>query len=176
MIPESLQGTLIIDPVIHTRAFYLMTLGTAKEFRHCRLGTTLIEKCLGMLAEVKECGAIYLHVIHFNVAAIRFYEKLGFYRVQTIPDYYRIGDRLEDCYLYAKYLNGNHGSRDTYHWIKSSLWNVIRRVLGSHRHVVGDEEDDDGEETSSVCPTKADDCCQAGEDDLLNESATTLAS
>jgi ribosomal protein S18 acetylase RimI-like enzyme len=52
------------------------------------------------------CGAVYLHVLPLNTIAIHFYEKHGFYRVCTIPDYYIIDNVRYDCYLYAKYLHG----------------------------------------------------------------------
>lgn len=54
----------------------------------------------------EDCGAIYLHVITHNNAAIRFYEKLGFVRVNEIHDYYRIDSDDHSCYLYAKYFHG----------------------------------------------------------------------
>ena len=90
----------------HSRLFYIMTLGTVEEYRNLGVATSLIQKCMGQVEQNKTCGALYLHVIPYNHAAIRFYEKLGFYRVSTIPDYYAIDDKNYDCYLYAKYYHG----------------------------------------------------------------------
>lgn len=75
---------LISNPSRYTRLFYIMTLGTETEFRHARLATTLVKKCIQIVENDSQCGALYLHVITFNTAAIRLYERLGFYRVQEI--------------------------------------------------------------------------------------------
>lgn len=105
-LSEETSSLLVMDPTIHTRTFYIMTLGCVDEFRHQRLGTKLVKRIMELVKMDPECGALYLHVITFNQAAIRFYEKLGFYRVKEIEDYYRIDGDLHNCYLYAKYFNG----------------------------------------------------------------------
>ena len=71
----------------HYRLFYIMTLGTTSEYRHLGLGTALVEKCIQQVENDPHCGVLYLHVITLNVAAIRFYERLGFWRVQEIGKY-----------------------------------------------------------------------------------------
>jgi ribosomal protein S18 acetylase RimI-like enzyme len=83
-----------------------MTLGAVPMHRQCGLGTALIENCMEEVERDTSCGVLYLHVITSNQAAIRFYEKLGFYRVQEIPNYYTIDGKLYGCYLYAKYYHG----------------------------------------------------------------------
>ena len=75
---------LVSDQFQYKRVFYIMTLGTVTEFRNARLATTLVEKCIRIVENDEQCGALYLHVITFNTAAIRFYERLGFYRVKEI--------------------------------------------------------------------------------------------
>lgn len=75
---------LISDPFIYKQAFYIMTLGTVEEFRGARLATSLVEKCIHIAEMNEKCGVVYLHVIISNSAAIRFYERLGFYRVKEI--------------------------------------------------------------------------------------------
>jgi ribosomal protein S18 acetylase RimI-like enzyme len=91
------------------RLFYIMTLGTAQEYRQAGLGTALVDKCQAQVAADPHCGVLYLHVITINHSAIRFYERLGFWKVQEIPDYYTIDGKNYNCYLYAKYF---HGKRD----------------------------------------------------------------
>ena len=71
----------------HYRLFYIMTLGTTSEYRHLGLGTALVEKCIEQVENDPHCGVLYLHVITLNAAAIRFYERLGFWRVQEIGEY-----------------------------------------------------------------------------------------
>jgi ribosomal protein S18 acetylase RimI-like enzyme len=83
-VDSTTSSLLVSNPSRYTRLFYIMTLGTVTEFRHARLATTLIKKCIEIVENDSQCGALYLHVITFNTAAIRFYERLGFYRVQEI--------------------------------------------------------------------------------------------
>lgn len=90
----------------HFTMFYIMTLGTVKEYRNYGIATLLVEQCMQQIEADPSCGVLYLHVIPFNHAAINFYEKLGFYRVCTINNYYNIDDKYYDCYLYAKYFHG----------------------------------------------------------------------
>lgn len=81
---------LVSDPFRYKRVFYIMTLGTVTEFRNARLATSLVEKCMRIVENDEQCGALYLHVITFNTAAINFYERLGFYRVKEIESKYEI--------------------------------------------------------------------------------------
>jgi ribosomal protein S18 acetylase RimI-like enzyme len=94
LVGMSVQGTklnlasrqlLLPDwPHRHERAFYIMTLGTVPEFRHMGLATSLIDELVQVVQSDRECGAMYLHVITSNQSAIRFYERLKFWRVQEI--------------------------------------------------------------------------------------------
>lgn len=121
-LTESLQRLLFSDGR-YTRLFYLMTLGCQDKHRKEGWGTTMVERSLRFAEHDPECGGVYLHVITFNHAAIRLYEKLGFYRVQEIVNYYSIGNKKYNCYLYAKYLNGNRGHL--------GFLNVISEALAS---------------------------------------------
>jgi ribosomal protein S18 acetylase RimI-like enzyme len=97
---------LLSDQERYRRLFYIMTLGTSSEYREAGLGTAMMQKCIEEVAQDPMCGALYLHVITLNHSAIRFYERLGFWRVQEIPDYYTIDGENYNCYLYAKYFHG----------------------------------------------------------------------
>jgi ribosomal protein S18 acetylase RimI-like enzyme len=97
---------LITDETLHTKLFYIMTLGTATDYRHFGLGTALVQICIDEVQDDPQYGVLYLHVITVNESAIRFYERLGFWRVQEIPDYYTIDGQNYNCYLYAKYFHG----------------------------------------------------------------------
>ena len=87
--PPSRQLILPEWPHRHERAFYIMTLGTIPQARNMGLATSLIDDCIKrfVLAD-KKCGTLYLHVITSNEAAIRFYERLNFFRVQEIESKY----------------------------------------------------------------------------------------
>lgn len=83
-LDKETASLLVPDPFRYRQVFYIMTLGTVSEFRNARLATSLVEKCIRIVEDNERCGALYLHVITFNTAAIRLYERLGFYRVKEI--------------------------------------------------------------------------------------------
>ena len=124
---------MVPNPNRHTRMFYIMTLGTIKEFRGRGLATTLLEQCFDIIEADSECGVSYLHVITYNTAAIQFYEKLEFSRVEEIENYYLIDDQKYNCYLYAKYHHGNRG-HFTYYQILSGLISYAFRSISSRVH------------------------------------------
>ena len=82
--PHEIRACLIRNPEIHPLMFYIMTLGTTSDVRKLGLGTDLVLKCIDFIKQEKKCGVVYLHVITYNVAAIRFYEKLGFRKMKEI--------------------------------------------------------------------------------------------
>lgn len=48
---------------------------------------------------------MFLHVISYNIPAIRFYERKQFMRVAELNDFYRIHGINYNAYLYALYTN-----------------------------------------------------------------------
>ena len=123
-------------PHRHSKLFYIMTLGTVNEYRHLGLATQLVNQVIDSVVQRHtDMGTIYLHVITVNDAAIRFYEdKLGFWRVQEIVDYYTIDGNPYNCYLYARYFHGNRGHLDVFkvvsRWI-STLWSSVSYLIKS---------------------------------------------
>lgn len=57
---------------------YILTIGVRPEYAKLGLASRLLAGCVEYARRNKSCGAIYLHVIHYNAAAIRFYEKNNF--------------------------------------------------------------------------------------------------
>ena len=86
--------------------FYILTLGLREDYRRSGLGTKLLKSCLNYAKINTKCGAIYLHVIHYNQGAVRFYEKNGFNFFREIEEFYQIDDIHYSAYLYIFYLNG----------------------------------------------------------------------
>lgn len=127
------RNLLLPQPDLHHTACYIMTLGTVSQYRNMGLATRLVEKCIqDLVVSDPSCGALYLHVITSNDSAIRFYERLGFWRVQEIDDYYTIENQYYNCYLYAKYFHGNRGHLDLFQvlaWWISSVWNKVKTPL-----------------------------------------------
>jgi ribosomal protein S18 acetylase RimI-like enzyme len=91
------------------RVMYILTLGVKEEFRRIKLATRLLEWVVQLATDDPDCGAVshlpvvpllrdrvphfcvpacsaqvYLHVIHYNETAMRFYEKNGFQRLRLI--------------------------------------------------------------------------------------------
>jgi ribosomal protein S18 acetylase RimI-like enzyme len=95
-------------PSRHGKLFYIMTLGTVTEYRHLGLASLLVQQVMdSVIAPDADVATLYLHVITLNEPAISFYEnKLGFWKVQEIQDYYTIDGSRYNCYLYAKYFHG----------------------------------------------------------------------
>lgn len=79
-----LYPLIIQDPFKFPVMLYIMTLGTARPYRRCGLGKEMVQQCIKLGETNKYCGSIYLNVITYNQAAIKFYENLGFMRITTI--------------------------------------------------------------------------------------------
>jgi ribosomal protein S18 acetylase RimI-like enzyme len=118
--PPDIVSELVLNPTRHTKMFYIMTLGSSEAFRKRGLGSKLIQDCIDVVEGIDNCGVIYLHVITYNDAAIRFYERLGFHRIQQIKEYYTINGEKFDCYLYARFANGKYPYMYN-HYYRSSL-------------------------------------------------------
>ena len=128
------QELLISDELRYRRVFYIMTLGTSRQYRKTGLGSAMVQQCIQQVQADPSCGVLYLHVITFNQGAIRLYEKLGFYRVEEIVNYYVIDGKHYNCYLYAKYFHGKDESRPcTLCWIGRSLLCFFSNSVSSHR-------------------------------------------
>lgn len=129
---KSASDLLIRNEQLHPHMFYIMTLGITDKYRKKGLGSKLVQKVIDEVEKDPQCGALYLHVITYNAEAIRFYEKLGFYRVTEIRNYYLIDDEHYNCYLYAKYFHGNWGHFTMLKVVSSiitSLWFGIKASL-----------------------------------------------
>lgn len=131
-LDTSLSSLLIQNTLCHPRIFYIMTLGTAIEHRNLGIGAALVQRAVHHAEQDEKCGAVYLHVITYNQAAISFYEKLDFVLVKEIEDYYYIDGQHFNCYVYAKYLNGNKGfgaaisMSSLFYTLVSSCWRLLK--------------------------------------------------
>lgn len=56
---------------------YILTLGLIDRYRRSGLGTKLVQSCQSYAEANSRCGALYLHVIHYNENAIRFYKRIN---------------------------------------------------------------------------------------------------
>ena len=79
---------------------HIITIDVLPEARRTGLGTRLMAEAETRLQQ-QGCDTIFLETAVDNVAAIRFYKKLGYYVVKTLPRYYL--DKI-DALMMAKLL------------------------------------------------------------------------
>ena len=116
---------ILADGEAYAFLAYILTLATTEDYRRQGLASRLLHSCLSNARRNPRCGAVYLHVITYNEAAIKFYEKHNFVRVRELQDYYSIDNVNYNAYLYVFYVNGAQQYRDT---VFDSIDNVICRV------------------------------------------------
>mmetsp|Transcript_20959 Transcript_20959/g.35101 ORF Transcript_20959/g.35101 Transcript_20959/m.35101 type:complete len:312 (-) Transcript_20959:348-1283(-) len=85
---------------------YIMTLGLTEPYRRSGLGSKLIQQCEAYALSFVDCGAIYLHVIVDNEAAIKFYQKNGYMELRCLEEFYYIDEQYYSAYLYIRYIHG----------------------------------------------------------------------
>ena len=127
-LSRRMQTLLMPDRTRHKSLFYIMTLGTVTNHRKSGLASALIDWVESLVEQDPACGGVYLHVITYNISAIHFYERLGFYRVEEIPDYYEIDGKRYASYLYAKYFHGNRGHRDVVRMVSRAVLSFWRSI------------------------------------------------
>ena len=69
---------------------YILTLGVAEGHRHLGIASQLVQRVVSK-AQQQLSRAVYLHVIEYNVAALRFYRKNQFEELATLRSFYYIG-------------------------------------------------------------------------------------
>ncbi len=89
---------------------YILTLGCKPELQRTGMATAMLRLCIEHGKANPQCGAIYLHVIHDNDAAIKFYSKNGFSCERTLSAFYIIDQEAWSAYLYILYVNDCNGS------------------------------------------------------------------
>jgi len=89
---------------------YILTLAVRPDSRRRGVARALVRRVRQWAAahlggSSQRCGALYLHVIHYNESAITLYERTGFTRVRREIDFYPINGESFDAFLYATWLN-----------------------------------------------------------------------
>ena len=88
-----LSAELLVDH------FDLLAIAVDDNFRRQNIATRLLHELLNLCIELKITD-IFLEVRQNNLAAISFYEKIGFERISTRKNYYT--DTNEDAYIYKQ--------------------------------------------------------------------------
>ena len=82
-------------------AGYILTLGVFEQYRRSGVASQLISALIDFYQHHHpEVDYLFLHVLHSNTAARHLYERLGFFQVRRLDDYYRINGQLQDAFLY----------------------------------------------------------------------------
>mmetsp|Transcript_19556 Transcript_19556/g.17307 ORF Transcript_19556/g.17307 Transcript_19556/m.17307 type:complete len:202 (+) Transcript_19556:245-850(+) len=89
-----------------TTGLYIATIGVVDGARRLGIGTLLIDEVLKWVKiHHSDTETIFLHVIDYNNAAIKFYENNDFSLFGKYSDYYFLGGKFYDSYLYYKRLS-----------------------------------------------------------------------
>eukprot|EP00968_Pinguiococcus_pyrenoidosus_P008865 scaffold657_cov245-Pinguiococcus_pyrenoidosus.AAC.12 len=82
-----------------------MTVGVKDEYRRRGVGTKLLQWALAAAERDPSIGAVFLHVITYNDAAIEFYRRNGFEYIRTHEHFYHIRGKDYGCHVYAKAMH-----------------------------------------------------------------------
>lgn len=83
---------------------YIMTIGVLDECRRMGLGSILLRKIVKACLDDSLCVCIYLDVVTYNEAAIKFYKKNNFVETNEIKNYYHIGEEVYDSKVFCRVL------------------------------------------------------------------------
>ena len=106
---------------------YILTLGLVTAYRRSGLGSQLLEHCVNHARANPNCGAVYLHVIHNNPAAIAFYKRNDFLHLRTLSHFYVINGESHTALLLIFYIN--NFSRPAWHRLLLSVRSVFDGVV-----------------------------------------------
>uniref|UniRef100_A0A7S4K7N7 N-alpha-acetyltransferase 60 n=1 Tax=Guillardia theta TaxID=55529 RepID=A0A7S4K7N7_GUITH len=103
---QEFQDDVLRDKNKLHKVAYICTLGVWPKYRQHKLAKTLLQALMKKAESDEEVKAVSLHVLTTNQIAVKFYEDNGFVRLKRIPDFYVIGGKNCDAFLYAKYMHG----------------------------------------------------------------------
>lgn len=106
---------------------YILTVGLKPEYRRTGLGSELLRRCIAYAETNRYCGAVYLHVIESNPAAIAFYKKNGFLHFRTLDAFYSINGSDHTALLLIIYINSYQGP--AWHRLYTSIHQTVKNVM-----------------------------------------------
>lgn len=116
---------------------YILTLGVVDELRGKGLAKALLEKAMVQVrCSDENCKVVFLHVIQYNMPAMRLYEKCGFKNFKIEPSFYRIGDDWYSGILSYRIIERNQeetGIRKIVWWIKNKLSDFFHSLFTTKR-------------------------------------------
>ena len=115
---------------------YILTIGCIPEMRKKGLASELVKMCVEHSANNPNCGAIYLHVLTSNHAAIRLYERNAFLFYLTRYDFYEIDGEPHAAYLYLLPMNKFCIKRSLLHEIFRVCDSIVLQVKSAFHSVI----------------------------------------
>lgn len=114
------KGILCSSFGIDSQVGYILSLGVRRAYRRNGIASLLLDKLLSHVTapERSSVKAVFLHVLSSNVPAIRFYQRCHFQLHSFLPYYYYIKGRNRDGFTYVLYVNGGHGPRGIWDWVR----------------------------------------------------------
>ena len=98
----------VVGQVLRGKLSHVVTIDVLPDTRRTGLGTTLMEAAETRFRQAG-CDTTVLETAVDNLAAVRFYKRLGYHVVKTIPRYYL--DRV-DALMMVKLLEQGQGTGD----------------------------------------------------------------
>lgn len=108
---------------------YILTLGLDSAYRRAGLGSRLLEHCIAYARCNRNCGAVYLHVIHNNPSAIAFYKRNDFLQLRSLSNFYIINGERHTAFLLIFYINGFQRPGATWQRLLASMRNAVGGVI-----------------------------------------------
>jgi ribosomal protein S18 acetylase RimI-like enzyme len=83
-----------------------MTIGVIDEVRKLGIGSKLLACIIDLMElQYKQTLVVYLHVVDYNLSALRFYEKNQFIVAGTESDHYEIHGKSYDAVTLYRFIN-----------------------------------------------------------------------
>ena len=122
------------------KCIYIMTIGVMDEFRQMNIGSTLLKHIYKIALEYDRCIGIFLHVISYNEAAIKFYQKNKYKKVGKVKNYYDVNDKNYDAYIFLRTISkkekeefkkriGNVDNENKNKFYENSIFKYIIKIL-----------------------------------------------
>ena len=111
---------------------YIMTIGVLDEFRKMKIGSNIVDRIIKIGLSDRLCIGVFLDVIYYNNAAIKFYKKNEFKKVMTNKSYYNLNKNKYDAYVFLRIFKRKEKDKFRYknsNIVKKSIDLVINPIF-----------------------------------------------
>ena len=113
-------------------SIYIMTIGVLDEFRKMKIGSNIVDRIIKIGLSDRLCIGVFLDVIYYNNAAIKFYKKNEFKKVMTNKSYYNLNKNKYDAYVFLRIFKRKEKDKFRYknsNIVKKSIDLVINPIF-----------------------------------------------